>query len=176
MIFLKLVHDGEAVLGDSATRGYEGQIEVSSLSWQMDVKHAPEGKDVAPDAFPKSVTLEKVFDSASTHLYGRMYSWGAKKDKSVPMFDLATIFVVDPAFDPTVGRPETMFTLMLEKCKIENISTSATESGRSMKLTERLEISFVEGRIAYRPPHPEQAGRRQPPKSFVIPRAAAKKA
>jgi type VI protein secretion system component Hcp len=178
MIFLKLVHEGEAVPGDATAAGYEGQIVVDSLSWTMETQLDLDGEQRnlrGVSHSPKSVTLEKFVDSASATLYQRMFSWGEKDDKRVPMFDLATIFVVDPSYDEQIRRPEAMFTILLEKCNIDSISTSASESGRASKLTERLEMSFVEGRIAYRPPHPEQAGRRLPPKSFVIPRATAKK-
>ena len=168
MIFLRLEHAGEIVRGEATTVGFVGQIVLSSFSWSLEATGAPQGDRRYAPLNPKDVRLEKTFDLSSTALYRRMDDWGRKNDRSEPMYDVAVITVVDPFMDDATD-PRPMLTVRLERCNLKSINTSAAESGRSMRLTETLTVSFEKGSLAYRPANPRRPGYRLPPKTFTLP-------
>lgn len=176
MIFLKLVHAGEPVRGEATAFGYVGQIVLSSFSWILEATGPPQPPRRYAPLDPKDVRLEKTFDLSSTALYRRMDDWGRKNDRREPMYDLAVITIVDPSTDEAMGKAEPMLTVTLKQCNLKSINTAASEGGRSMRLTESLVLSFEEGSLAYRPFHPQHAGRRLPPKTFTLPPESERRA
>ena len=175
MIFLKLMQAGEPVRGEATAFGYVGQIVLSSFSWGLRCDGPPKGSNRYAPLDPQDVQLGKYFDLASPALYRRMDDWGRKNDRREAMYDLAVITVVDPSTDEAMGKAEPMLTVTMKQCNIKSISTSAAEGGRSMRLTESLRLSFAEGSLAYRPFHPQHAGRRLPPKTVTLPSEAMRR-
>ena len=68
MIYLQLIVGSEEVWGDGTTLGYEGQIEIESFSWKIGVKHKYEQNEWRTEVRPKSISLEKLVDSATANL------------------------------------------------------------------------------------------------------------
>ena len=119
--------------------GYVGHMAVESFSWSITAQSV-KTKEAEPrtTVSPNSLTLTKQFDSASAGLCQMMES-----DKPFN----ATLRYIDPSTrvkGGAAGKPsfDSVLEIELVACHIENISLRAAESGKSMSISETVELSF----------------------------------
>ena len=93
-----------------------------------------------------------------------------KKERK--LFDVAEITVVD--FNRVSGSPLKMMVLELEKGHVESVSTKASDSGLSMRISENLTLSFNAGKLTYFPSAP--SGGRSAATDFIMPPRIEQKA
>jgi type VI protein secretion system component Hcp len=147
MIFLDLVVGGSRVVGDGTAAGFAGQIEIESMSWELEAEQP--GKDATAAEKARThlkagnLRLSKYFDSASTVLYTHML-----KRKG---FDKATISVLSMTMHDEAGNNDTMLQVELEKGYVESVDTSASESGKAIAVSESLSLSFKDFKLKYLP-------------------------
>jgi len=135
---------GDVTIGD-----FERQIAVDSFSWSLEAKvqeSEAQGKIAKLDA--KALNIKKQFDSASTKLHALMQ----KPDKFK-----ATLSFIDPAnrgAKTSAGKIniDSVLVIELTGCRIDRISLSASDSGKSISLSENLVISYTDkATLKYRP-------------------------
>lgn len=156
-IFLKLVFGKQTLQGEAVVVGFEKLIVIDSINWNATATHPKTDDESNTTWSSQSVTLSKVFDSASAALYTKM--------KERKPFDVAEITVVD--FNRVNGSPLKMMVLELEKGHVESVSTKASDVGLSMRINEDLTLSFNSGKLTYFPTAPN--GGRSAATDFILP-------
>ncbi|MGS0755276.1 type VI secretion system tube protein Hcp [Roseateles sp. GG27B] len=144
MIFLKLTVDGKSVEGGAEAAEYAGLIDVESFSWGAVATHKQtSSKDITVDLRPKTLTLNKFYDQASTKLCS--YAKDQKK------FTTAKLIVINMEMSSGTRQPRKVLEIELQNGHIEGIKISASESGKSISMKEDLELSFDRFRLDYYP-------------------------
>ena len=139
-IFLDLLYAKVRLQGEAAVEGFEDQIVIDSIRWN--VTATPTNDDKMNTTWnPRSVTLSKVFDRASTALYTKM------KDRK--MFDEAMITVLD--LNRLTGKSVPMMVLRLRSGHVASVHTRTSNSRLSMRISEELTLSFTQGKLSYFP-------------------------
>ena len=122
--------------GDVTVTGAADQIAVESFSWGVGAEVTDKtGSDPKPNIKPQNLQLKKQFDGATTSLSTLM-----QKDDS---FD-AVLRFIDPSSQASGNPPkyESVLEIELKQCHIESITLGASETGKSINLSESIVISF----------------------------------
>lgn len=160
MLFMHLTLKGKAVPGDSRIKGYEGQIELKSMSWGLTIKDraAAQGEaKVTKNWDAKELRLGKVFDGASTALFQHMNE--TAKEHGMMRAQLAkdaqannaVISLVAVAATPKGEKMPVLLKLNVVGVRIKSVSSRATESGSFLSLGEELVLAYQQLRIDYFP-------------------------
>lgn len=159
MIFLKLVLNGEALVGDATTQGYERWIGIDDFKWSVSATHNPKVNSALAELAPGGVKLTKVFDKATTVLFEHMM-----KQRQL---DYAIIVMVDTALRDNAEKPQKMLEMRLNNCFVKGIDAGARDAGKSLKISEEVELEFDGGSLEYFPD--DAASNRRPTgKKFEI--------
>ena len=165
MIFLKLEQRPDKVIGGDATAdGYEGQIVLDSMRWELEASHRDASGNIRTNLEPKALRFNKFFDSSSSVIYQRIASTTAK---DAPMFERATISVTDATMGSSDAERYPMMRMVLNNCRIDSVMTSASESGKAVKLGETFVITFETGSLEISPRNRQNV--RQAVRTFQIP-------
>jgi type VI secretion system Hcp family effector len=156
MVYLKLYVKGKPVPGESELSEYEGQIEVESLSWDVSADHPGmnASRKARTEIRPETVRLTKYFDKSSTNLCLHL--------KNRELYTTATITVMSMVLGGPGGKNIKLMTMQLSDGYIEAIDISASESGKSMAVKERVTLSFRKCKLMYYPENIAQGGREAP--------------
>ena len=160
---MKLTMKGSPVTGDSKVKGYEGQIELTSLSWGVSIKDKTAAKDSSESEQDKNweakeLKLSKYFDGASPVLYGQVDERQGLRTGSKPSADklikdnVATISMVAVSARADGESMPVLMRVTLKGCRIKSISTKADESGSSLRIGEDFRLSYLDFNIEYFPP------------------------
>ncbi|MDY0745966.1 type VI secretion system tube protein Hcp [Paucibacter sp. R3-3] len=155
------------VEGESTIAHFENQIVVDSFSWDVDAKLTREAvtTNMTAQLDAKAVSIKKRFDSASTTLRQMMTS-------DDPF--TATLRVLDPASRGApdadgMAKIDAMLEIKLEGCHIDKIDLSASDSGKTIALSEDVTISFTkQAGLTYRS-YPKASKSRTSAAPAVIP-------
>jgi len=147
-IFLKIVVDGNAIEGECASLGYEGQIEVESFSWQTEAKltvNASTSSGYTAKLEQKHLKLTKVFDKASGNLYRVAGQEPPRKKFSTALLTMVTMSVEGG------GKNNKILEVLLSDGHIEEVNLNASESGKTVGLRETVTLSFTKSELRYFP-------------------------
>lgn len=158
LLFLKLLLEGnKPVTGEATMKGYEGQIDVDSISWKIGTKLLPaeENSKARVEARPKHLSISKVFDEASGNLC-------KAADERTP-FTTATISMVSQEFEQMGAGDAIKKLLVMEVIltdgHIEDLNIQASEGNKAVGLKERVTLSFAHSEVRYYPRVYQGAGR-----------------
>ncbi|QHJ00986.1 hypothetical protein GT347_25145 [Xylophilus rhododendri] len=159
-LFLKLAVGNRALAGDATTQGFAGQIVLDTFGWSTSAKHVPTGTGTRTTVSHGHVKLGKVFDRASTALYGYM--------KNQQEIGSAVITLADSTLHD--DKPLVMLEMSLAKCFVVSLSARAADSGSVMRVAEELVLSFETGTLRYFPLMRTAQGR-ESPTTYDIPKS-----
>lgn len=156
VIFLKLEVKGKAVPGDAEMAGYEGEIEIESMSWDVTAEHPgmTSSQKARTEVRAKVLKLSKFFDKSSTNLCKHMASY--------ELFTTATITVLTMTLGGTGGKNLKLMRMQLSDGHIESVDVSASESSKSMTVKETVTLSFRKCKLMYYPTDVTKPGREAP--------------
>lgn len=141
LLLLELETKSLAPKGDCTIPGFEGHIVLESFRWTISAS-TPEkvgGKPVPRVIKPGKVTLSKPYDRSSTGIAKLM-----ERSTKDPHFLRATLKFVDPHSHSgnSNAKLETIMTLELTDGFVEEISLKASESDKSIAVSEDITLSF----------------------------------
>ena len=151
-MFLKLTVKGRPVRGDATVAGYEQQIVIDSCNWQTSAEHRSVDGDARTTLTHGHLRLGKVFDRASTALYGYI--------KDSAKVETAALTLVDASLHG--DRTLKLMEMELAGCYLESLSARGADAGSVMRVTEEFMLSFETGVLRYHPSDPSAPGRSAP--------------
>lgn len=170
-IFLKIIVDGNQILGESqsvgydqpllngvsltnrrrkgaAPMGYEDQIEIDSFSWSTEAKITPDTKETSGYAVKleqRHLKLTKAFDRSSG-----MLCKVAAAEPPRKKFTSALLTMVTVSREGT-EKNHKVLQLLLEDGFIEEVSLDASEGSNAIELKETVTLSFSKSQFRYFP-------------------------
>ena len=159
MLFMDLTLKGKKVPGDSKIKGYEGLIELKSMSWGLafENKTAAKGDTKAvKNLKAEELRLSKYFDGATTALFNNMDETDGLRASGAPdpSFKTNNTAVITLVGVTALQSGETMPVLMkvtLAGARLKSVSSRASESGSFLSLTEDVKLAFKDLKIDYFP-------------------------
>ena len=160
MLFMQLTLKGKAVPGDSKISGYEGQIELKSMSWGLAVENKTADKGatkVAKNLKAEELRLSKFFDSATTVLMGHMDEREGLRSSAPSAIsksktdNVAVITMVGVSAVKSGEKMPVLMKVTVKGARLKSVSSRAAESGAFLSLSEDIKLAFKELKIDYFP-------------------------
>lgn len=160
MLFMQLTLKGKPIKGDSTIMGYEGQIELTSMQWELAIDDKTAAKENAKTDInwkAEELKVSKYLDGASTSIYGHvderegLRTSGRSAISKSKTDNKAIVSMVRVSAREEGQKMPVLMRLTLAGCRIKSITTKASEGSSALKLSEDLRLAFQDIDIEYYP-------------------------